>query len=367
MLSRLTVIVAFLVLLSSAAAGPTGTAAKEAGAEAHLLILQNARVVVGILPEAGGRIVLLRRPDGENVLGTDPTRWDTTRHPVPEPDAMAPAGLPSYNGHVTWLGPQAEWWARQNVNPKRRRRKANWPPDPWWLYGRFRVVEQSDSSVTLRGPDSPVTGVRLSRTVSIAGNGEVTHRTDVTNIRDEPQSWDVWSNTRFLQPAVVYIPTPGARDPADGTSEGLSCARVAPFTVLSTEGAVPAGRNRALCRAGLDPRRGVAIVFTRGGLVVKSFQAVAREQVAPGHSPVELFALLRRGEKPMLEVEFHGPYRRIDPGKSISFTETFLVLPYEGPDSRDAQLDRLNSLARITQQSKGRPPAHDTPEQEPRQ
>ena len=57
--------------------------------EKHLLVLRNDAVLVGILADVGGRVVVLRRPEGDNVLKSDPKQWDASTDKRPKPSAAA--------------------------------------------------------------------------------------------------------------------------------------------------------------------------------------------------------------------------------------------------------------------------------------
>ena len=85
--------------------------------DSNLVWLLNDKIEVGILPEVGGRIVVLRKPGGMNMLKSDTLQWQP-----PWPEISLQAGFIPYNGHIVWLGPQRKWWARQDLNDQRKNR-----------------------------------------------------------------------------------------------------------------------------------------------------------------------------------------------------------------------------------------------------
>ena len=78
-----------------------------------MIILSNDQVEVGVLPEVGGRVVLLRKPGLQNILKSDERLWvDAEKH---KPEISAFSDFKAFNGHIVWLGPQSEWWIHQDI------------------------------------------------------------------------------------------------------------------------------------------------------------------------------------------------------------------------------------------------------------
>ncbi|HPR33500.1 MAG TPA: DUF4380 domain-containing protein, partial [Prolixibacteraceae bacterium] len=162
---------------------------------------------IGLLPDVGGRMVFYGAPGGENLLFSDSTLWNE-----PEEDRIIPspeAGFKPYNGHIIWLGPQSQWWRHQTLNKRRYERGDVWPPDPYLIYGNYSVEAANDTSVLLVGPESPVSGVRVSKKFTVSGR-ELLMEVSVTNVRNEPVAWDLWSNARFDAFTRFRIPVDSA-------------------------------------------------------------------------------------------------------------------------------------------------------------
>ena len=133
--SNLLVIVSVLLTAVSCSIYPPETPAGKqiiSDPESHLLILKNEYVVLGLIPEAGAHVVLFRSYDSANVLDSNPKTWS---EPVPVFSAEEPKFAP-YDGHITWLGPQKEWWTQQDINIDRKNRRVPWPPDPFLTLGK---------------------------------------------------------------------------------------------------------------------------------------------------------------------------------------------------------------------------------------
>ena len=149
----------------------------------NLIILSNKNIEVGILPEVGGRIVLLRKPGLRNILKSDTKLWQNPEKQKPEISAFS--DFKAFNGHITWVGPQSEWWTHQTLNMKRNEEKADWPPDPYLIYGKNKILSRNDSSLKMVGPESPVSGVKIFKEISIKSSGAVTITSTAENILNE--------------------------------------------------------------------------------------------------------------------------------------------------------------------------------------
>jgi len=287
--------------------------------EAPLLLLTNDCIVVGILPRIGGRIVLLRAPEGPNVLLSDPACWSD--EPVPAADAEF---IP-YNGHITWVGPQSGWWADQDVNPARREAGAAWPPDPWLIYGEYRVEKRTSTSVRLVGPDSPVCGLRMTKEVGLGEGGTVVVNVTAQNIRDRPVTWDIWSNTRL--PGRCTVLTHAGAEGSCRVEQGktpLPYQIVAGAFTFDVTAPVPEGEASMSAKAFIDSPTGFLGAVNGDHFFVKRTGRRSRAQVHPEQAFVEVYQSVARAPDPgLLELEFHSALRTLAPGESMSFSETW--------------------------------------------
>lgn len=316
--------------------------------EDALLILRNDHVVVGLLTDVGGRVVLLRRPDGDNVLKSDPALWC-------EPDSQrarpaADAGWKEYNGHITWLGPQSGFWTDQNIAPNRR--KAGWPPDPWLIYGSYETVDLSADAVTLASPDSPVSGVRMTKTVRIEPDGTVHVSATIENVRDRAVSWDVWSNTRMEGASRCYVPLgPEGALRLEFATRSPVRHRMTPHEVVDgwftfdSGYRMPDGATGATAKAFMYPAQGLIAGFAPRDVFLKRFQPPPADAVHPEQAAVEIYqALSREPGRGLLELEAHGPFVTLQPGETTSFAETWRVLPWVGGGAPAEHVAFLNTL-----------------------
>lgn len=112
------------------------TTTKNNGGE-KLIVLKNSNIEVGIIPDLGGRVVMLRKPGMNNIFESDTVFWND---PAVRPEISAFGDFKAFNGHIVWLGPQTEWWLKQDINTERRDMKAVWPPDPYLTYGNYQII-----------------------------------------------------------------------------------------------------------------------------------------------------------------------------------------------------------------------------------
>lgn len=319
--------------------------------------LENGQVVVEVVPALAGRIITMRRPDGPNLLAVVPTLLQTALEALPQATPDGPF-LPG-NGHVVWVGPQREWWTRQDLNLPRRDGRFSWPPDPWLEYGAMRVVESDRNHVVLLGSTSLVTGLRLRTQVRIDGDGAVVQTITAENASPRTVAWDLWPNTRVRGDGVVYAPyEPGSRlrlehNSYDPLAEGQLPSAVS-GGYFSFDTALPPDRT-AIMHSGkvfLAAQRPRLFAVVGRELLIAATPAVEAGQIHPDHAPVEVFQCV--GGDParaVLELEFHGPYRTLAPGATMSFAVAWGIASLgegsgaEAVRAHEAEATRLGELA----------------------
>ena len=315
-----------------------------------LIFLRNAHIEVGILPEVGGRVVLLRKPGCENVLKADPRLWKDSA--AQKPDISAFSAFKAFNGHIVWIGPQNEWWIHQDLNLYRRENKAVWPPDPYLIYGKFDVTAQNDTMIRMAGPKSPISGIRLYKEIAIDREGIVTFTATAENVRDENVSWDLWMNTRLRGFARCWVPIKenGVLDLVkqdDEKSEATPYKIMdGLFTYLPSIPKKP--KKEQVQEAHLNPSAGFMVGIDREQMLVIRFAKLDSEVIHPNHGQVELYSFIdETGEEPLLELELHGAYRTLRPGEILSLAETWQVIRYSGNPIDEEQIEFICNVLRI--------------------
>lgn len=312
-----------------------------------LIILSNELIEVGVLPEVGGRIVLLKKPGYKNILKSDSLLWIDPEKTKPEISPFTEY-FP-YNGHITWVGPQSEWWIYQNLNKERKNFKADWPPDPYLTYGKYNIICKTDSSIKLEGPNSPITGVKFFKEVSINKKGIVTVSTTARNIRDSNVSWDLWMLTRLDGFANVYVPIN-----QDGLLElrfqDTQSIQATPFEVIdgffSFIPSLPESPAKdQIQEVHLSPSYGIIAGFSNNQMLLISFKKTDMKLIHPNHGLVELYSSVNeKGDDTLLELEVHGKYCELKPGEEMTLSENWLVFPYNGLNLKERQIEFLKKI-----------------------
>lgn len=297
----------------------------------HLLILKNENVELGIIPDAGAHVVLFRSHGGANVIDSNPKTWP---EPVPAVSAENPKFAP-YGGHIVWLGPQKEWWTQQDINIDRKKRRVPWPPDPFLTLGKYEVSDRKTDSVKLTSPPSPVTGIRMVKEISIRKNTALLKVT-ATNIRNSSVSWDIWSNTRIQKNADIYVPVDPAGRPFKIENAGmhLETNYILPYGVLlnyfhfDIAAARNDGRHNYSAKVFMNPSKGMIAAFCGDFLFMKKSMLIAPDKIHPDQAFVEIYKNISMDPAESLtEIEMHGEYRALAPGESMSFEETWELIP----------------------------------------
>jgi hypothetical protein len=328
---------AFGIALVSAVALAGGEPGQASSA---LVTLESGRVVLGLLPSLGGRVVVFRAGNGPNVLDA---HW---KEPFPPPSLDT--RFEPWNGHVVWAGPQSAWWTRQDLLPERKLKKAVWPPDPFNELARYEVLEKTVARVRMRAPASPVTGLELEQEIELLGEGTARLRVVATNRRDAPVAWDLWPNTRVQPSGTPYVPLePGAPlridDAADGATGPYPHSIIDGWLSFEPGHHPASGFTELRAKAFVRPARGLIAFFLGRQVLLKRAPMVPLERLHAEQAFIELYRGAGRGGD-ILELEMHGAYETLAPGASMRFEETWELVDYAGPPEAAARVAFLGRL-----------------------
>jgi len=310
--------------------------------------LQHNGTQLGVLPDLGGTVVFLSDKDGNNILKSDRNLWYLHKDELP---TMSSCEEPiALNGHTVWLGPQEDWWAQQNVDPRMKRKKPTWPPDPYLTLGKYTILDKSDSSIVLESQPSPFSGIQFVKTITITGPGKIDFHVKATNIRNTPVRWDLWMNTRVEGQCTCYVPVTGIDgikqikgDQSDRVYSIFYTTENGYFTYLPAQ--TPPGDTKTTSKAFLIPTNPMIAVFNNGTLFVKRFAPYSSESIHPDQAPVEIYVEHHSdSKKDMVELEHHSPYRTLEPGESMEDSETWEIYSYNGSPDRKTQTEFLKGL-----------------------
>jgi len=331
-----------LALISSSfVSGYLRSAEESADPESALIILKNGTLELGILPKVGGSAVIFREVGGENVIYAPSENWLSWQPHLPDPLDLSQ--WTDFFGHIIWLSPQTDFWNQQDLIPSQHNQL--WPPDPYWTYGDFKVVEQTDSSVVLEGPVSPYTGVKMIKCYSLDENGANLSVTAV-NGSNHTVKWGLWSNTRVYGDTDVYVPVPET----NGFRIEAPDPEVIP--VLQDDGYFHFALGTTVegealhAKAYLYPNARWMAGFRNGQVFVKIMEPVDRSEVHPNQGVFEVYRLQPNpsaGSPGLTEMEAHAPYLELEPGACMSLSERWLLKPQKLDGNAVSPLEWLNA------------------------
>ncbi len=279
-----------------------------------LITLSNGTIEISILPDVGGRLVRASLVGQENILNSDPSQWNESPEKRPTLDPTAP--FKAYNGHITWLSPQSEWWTKQDSFPDLKYNRSNWPPDPTLTLAPYWVVGEKTGEVALVSPESPFTKVQLTKIYRIDGN-TVTLTTMARNIGNDTVSWGRWHNTRMNGWDAVFVQ-------ADSTE------------LIKTEYMVYKSKSFFTAETPL-----IAGYHQNQWLIIRS-EPLDPALVHPEQGRIEIY--LENSVNPtsdLQELEMHFAYRKIAPQAFIEAAETWEILPGSGLTDKKELLEEL--------------------------
>jgi hypothetical protein len=298
----------------------------------RLIKISDARIEVGVIPDLGGMVALLRIPGKPNILKADQSLWNEP--PAPRRKFGPNPVWKPYNGHIVWLGPQSEWWAHQDKSPKKRRERAVWPPDPYINNGCYEVIERGGTEVVMRGPESEFSGVRLVKSVRIK-DGKVFFNVRAVNIRNKPVSWDLWLNTRVDGYARCYAPAPSMKkvriDAPNGSGVDEPCIFSHADGYCAVEPRKPSkGKERRFGKAFIRAGKGVMAAFTASQALLIKFKRHSPALIHPEQALVEFYNITTNNKEDALtELEYHAPYKTLAPGESMEAEQTWELYPFK--------------------------------------
>jgi hypothetical protein len=323
-------------------------------AQVDVHVLETEELRVELTADIGGRVLAVYLEGHENFLKVGEA---VNTHPNPE--VSEKTGFIPYFGHESWVGPQSAWWTGQDVNEVRQQQKATWPPDPYLVVAPNTVVEKSAMQMVMQTPESPISGVELRKTFALdeTAKNRVNLKLEGTNIRTEAVSWDLWFNTRVHADTQVYVPVLTEGDVRvtnfiDAQADGLDYS--INDGILSLNLTPPA--ETKTWRHGklfIQPSEGWLAGFRNGQVFIIRFPVQPLKHIHPEQGQVELYHDYRPHalSQGMLEMEVHGIYRTLAPGETMSATEQWTLLAYDGPDTHEARIaflrDNLPQIERI--------------------
>lgn len=312
----------------------------------NLVVLKNKNIEVGILSKAGGRVVYLIKDNAPNYLKSDEKYWKDIDQHIPKISEYA--DFIPFNGHITWVGPQKEWWIHQDLNKQNKFMKAEWPPDPYLIYGENKILELSNNHIKLEGIESPVSGVKINKEIKIDSTGRVFLTSTIINTSAKNVSWDIWMLTRVDAFTNVYVPMENDGlielvKKADSTTQTTNYKIIDNFLTL-TPSIPQLPIKEEVQEFHIQPSLGYIFSFRNNQMLVIKFNMLDKSKIHPFHGQVELYSYVTTNNKEnLLELEVHSEYVTLQPDESFSFTEEWGLIDYKGKNSPSEHIEFIRS------------------------
>jgi hypothetical protein len=315
--------------------------------ENKLITLSNGQIEISILTDAGAALVHASLAGKPNILNSDSTLWNETDEQRASLDPKAP--FRSYNGHISWLSPQTEWWINQDSLPELKAAKSVWPPDPILTLAPYRIISQTETEITLESPESPYSHMQFTKTFRIDGN-KVYLTTIAKNIGKETVSWGLWHNTRMNGWDAVFAKTDSSTALreieyiAQGEIQkpGMSWKdRFHFFNSLTPEGEQAVYRAKAFLNV---EQPLIAGNHQNQWLIIRS-ESIDPAAIHPNQARVEIYIENSHSpETDLQELEMQFEYKKIAPGETIEASETWEILPGSGLTNKMELLEELKDI-----------------------
>ena len=211
--------------------------------------------------------------------------------------------FPEAFDNTFWTSPQKEW---------------NWPPVPEYDKQPY-TVEVKGASLVMKSNVSPRLKYSITKEfVPDAKENAIIINYTITNESDETRKVAPWEVTRvqngdgliFFDADVAKITPPNLMD----FKEEYGAAWYQPDVT---------NQNRKINADG----KGWLAYATNGLLLVKKFQDLEPSQPAPNEAEIQVY--VNRG-KAHIELESQGAYTTLEPGKSLTWTVRWYLVPFDG-------------------------------------
>jgi len=303
-----------------------------------LITLSNGTIEIGILPAVGGVLVRASLAGQQNILNSDSTLWNESPEKRPSLDPKAP--FKTYNGHISWLSPQSEWWIRQDSFPDLKRARSVWPPDPVLTLAPYRITDQKPDEITMVSPESPYSKVQFTKIYRISGN-TVTLTTSARNCTKDTVSWGLWHNTRMNGWDNVFVQADSA---ALLKTEYMKQGDIRKPELRYRDGfytydvAVPGSAKVVYkSKSFLNVKTPLIAGFHQNQWLIIRSDAIDNTQIHPNEARIELYIENSyQAATDLQELEIQYAYQPIAPGASIEASETWEILPGTGLKDKKA-------------------------------
>jgi hypothetical protein len=197
------------------------------------------------------------------------------------------------------------------------------------IYGDYKIVEKTALKLVFEGPDSPISGVKLTKLFELNGN-QLHITTTAKNIRTTNVSWDLWSNARFGAFTNFKVPVDddGVLRVVANENDSLDKVKyeVKEGSFVFYPEMPSAGKKKRISKAFLYPKEGRIVASTETLQLTIEFDKVPFNEIHPEQALVEVYNCISvDGSADILELEHHSAYTHLEPGESMSLKEVWTL------------------------------------------
>ncbi len=219
-------------------------------------------------------------------------------------ESISQLRFPESFGSTFWTSPQKEWY---------------WPPIPEYDKQPY-TVEEKGTSLVMKSKVSPRLHFSITKEFSVDPKDDaIVINYTITNEGDAARKVAPWEITRVQNDnGLIFFDA----DVNKITPAGLMDFK-AEFGAVWYQTDVT-NENRKINADG----KGWLAYFNNGLLLVKKFQDLDTTQPAPDEAEIQVY--VNRG-KAHIELESQGAYTELEPGKSLTWTVRWYLVPFDGP------------------------------------
>lgn len=224
-------------------------------------------------------------------------------------------------GSTLWTAPQSDW---------------GWPPYDVLDNQEYQVEQKGDLLKMTSKPDQK-SGFQMIKTWKAFGKQSIEIEYQIKNISGKPKSVGAWDVTRVPCGGLAFFPDGGAgKVPESSLKSDLQKNGIKWISIDKN----PITDHQKSFSTACEGWLAYAL---NGLLFIKQFPDTNPEKYSPQQGEVEIYV---NKEKTYTELENHGDYQVLKPGESLSYKQTWLLIPIPETMNTEAGNQELSKLVR---------------------
>lgn len=206
---------------------------------------------------------------------------------------------PSNFGSTFWTSPQSDW---------------QWPPPPEVDHLPYTVLEGDGDVLVCCGAPCARLGLLVTKRFSLGSNQALKVEYEICNQTNDVLKVAPWEISRVRGGLTVVMAGQPFEEPVPLPRPAVTMAESAHW--FAYERAAVQQDQKWFAHSD----EGWLAHFSDGRALIKEFEVVPTQKQAPGEAMIEIFA---SGSRDYIEIEQQGPYVKVGPWKSFSWSVTW--------------------------------------------